>query len=165
MMSKYSNVSAESLKNTIESALNELPIYSLETIKANLTNSDVLYSSITGVIKTKTDEIMASSKIGSVSTLKKNLTTLKTACEHIIRIQTLEKEIKNLKAEIVELEKHKYKTEIYSYIDDYGEEYEEERTILDQGVVNQINAKSNLIATKTRNITTLEKTIDNLLSH
>ncbi len=164
-MSKYSNVAAESLKNMIESSLSELSNYNLDPIKENLINPGVLHSSITNVIQVKTSEIMASAKIGSVATLKKNLTTLKTACENIIKIQALEREVKNLKTEISGLERHKYRTETYSYTDEYGNHFEDERTVLDQGVVNQINTKNNLVATKNRNIETLEKTVDSLLSN
>ena len=164
-MSKYSNVAAESLKNTIEASLNELSTYSLDSIKNNLINPGVLHSSVTNIIEEKTNEIMMSSKTGSVATLKKNLTTLKTACENIIKIQTLEREVKSLNAEIANLEQNKYRTETYTYTDEYGIEHEGERTVLDQGVVDQINSKSNLVSTKNRNIETLEKTVNNLLSN
>ena len=80
-MSKYSNVSAKELKSTIETALNELNGYNLDSIKNSLVSSSVLQSSVTNVINMTLGEIMTSSKTGSISTLKNNFNTLKTACE------------------------------------------------------------------------------------
>ncbi len=163
-MGKYTNIAVASLKSAISTALNELSSYNFQKIQANLTNPAVLQSSVTSVIGTSLGEIQSSSKTGSVSTLKKNLTTLNTACTSIEKIQKLETEIKTLQAEVNELEKHKYKTVTYTTTDSEGNTYTETDTVLDQGVVNKINAKNSLIQSKTKEMTQLEKTVDSLLN-
>ena len=164
-MSKYSNVSAKELKSTIETALNELNGYNLDSIKNSLVSSSILQSSVTNVINMTLGEIMTSSKTGSISTLKNNFNTLKTACDNIIEIQKLENEIKVLKDEIAKLEPQKTKTVTYSEVDEEGNRHDVSYTVTDWDVVNQINAKNASITIKKNTITTLEKNTDALLSN
>lgn len=163
-MGKYTNISVASLKSATNTALSELLNYDFQEIKVNLTNPSVLKSSVTSIIGTSLGEIQNSNKMGSVSTLKKNLTTLNTACTTIEKIQKLEEEIKTLQAEVQNLEKHKYKTITYTKTDDYGNTYTETDTVLDQDVVSKINAKNSLIQSKTKEVIQLEKIVDVLLN-
>ena len=148
-MSKYSNISATSLKSTIQSALNELSGHTFTTIQSNLTSTSVLQSSVTSVLDSALNKINTGNNTGSVSVLKKNLTTLSSACSKIENIQGLEKEIERLKPQII-------KTRTVTKIDSNGDSYETTETYTDQNVVNAIQSKNNQISN-------LEKEIDNLL--
>ena len=96
-MSTYGSVKATSLKSVVNTALNELNSHSLSTIRDNLNNNSVMSSSVKSVTHEKIGKIIDSSNNGSISNLKKHLNNLKSACDYIEKIQSLESDIAYLK--------------------------------------------------------------------
>ncbi len=168
-MSKYSNVSATSLKSAIQTALNEISTHSYDAPKQNLTyNSNVIQSSVSSVIDTAITSIESATGKGSLAELKQKLNNLSNACTKIEQIQKLEKEIQQLQSDITNLEARKYKTETHtsSYTDIYGYVHNTSNTVtvIDSGVVSQINSKNNEISNKKIQITSLETAVTSMLS-
>lgn len=97
-MGKYSNVNASSLSNAVTKALNELNQYSLQDIRRDLQNQNILKTSINSVLDSSFEKVISSTAInGSITTLKKKLNNLKNAANYINKYQNTEKEIEKLK--------------------------------------------------------------------
>lgn len=151
-MGKYSNISATNLKSQVDKALNELGHQTLENVKSGIKSSTILNSSASNVLENALSSISNSTNIvGSMTVLKNNLNSLKTASEYIENYQKLEKEIE-------ELEKRRYKEESYKeWCSEHQKYHSRSRTVEDKAVVAKINKK-----TKEKN--DCEAKIDKLLS-
>lgn len=168
-MGKYSTVDAGNLKNQAQKALNELSQNSLENIKNNLQNDNVLNSGAREVAVKALEKTSNSSNInGSISVLRENLKKLSNAADNIITYQNLEKENINFKNQIERLKPNLYYTKrhVHQYVDELGRTHEDisYEQVLDHSVQNEINNLKMKINNNNTKIKKLETKIDGILN-
>lgn len=157
-MSQFSNISSD-LQIKIASSLNELSNYSFADVASNFNNSNILNSSANRVITNALNDLQNNEYKSSYTKLKKTLKSAEEIYNKISNIKKLDNEIKDLQNQVPELESRKYKTETYTYTDYFGNVCTGTNTVIDQGVVNQINNIYSNIRDKENEIKTIEKQI------
>lgn len=150
-MGKYSSVNVSLLLSNTQTALSELNQKNLNNINNIIKNKTTWNTPVTTNVTNTLNNIATSNTIeGSMSKLKSNLQKLEAAANLIKTYQELEKEIQEL-----ETKKFKKETRTDSYTDENGQEhsYSYEETVIDQAIVNQINAKTKQKEQLEKNIT------------
>ena len=98
-MSKFTNINASGIKNSVETALIELQRYGLTGEISALSNKETLNSQAAKVI-TALNDIRDSNLNGSISNLKKHLNNLSYAADYIVKYQQAELSVESLKRDL-----------------------------------------------------------------